>query len=1024
MAEAPPSPVAAAETPPAPRNRSPRKRRWGRWVGLGVTALLVVLIVAVLLLPTLLSTGPGRGVVVNAINGTIRGTVEMSGLSLSWFGGQSMRDVTLRDPEGGVVATVASIEAPDVRLLPAAMGSMRFGTIRVNGPDVQIRQEPGQPTNLERAIEMRTPSTEPTDLSGLGITLEVAAGRVVYESPGLEPVELSDLNATVAAPTLADIAVKLESVLSQGAEAGRLAADLRITDAVADGQLQLARAGVEGTADVINLPLTPVDRLAQQEGKLVGLLGESLTANLTAEGGVDALSATLSARSPRLQRLDATLATEQGQLRAREAQVALEVTPEAYAAWAGEGGGTLEQPFVLRVNVPLLTVPREGDAMRFDRARVEANVEADAILLTLPAAESDGEAAAPRTMAVRGLRLDADSEAVGERLGAVLTGTAEYGGESGPIDARAEVRNLLSETLPLAATVTAQAFPVALADAFAGQGGKLTATLGETLDARVNVSQPPGQPLAFDGTVTSTGITGPFAGTYADDGAVALRTPEPMNVRVTPAAFRAWVGTAEAPPVVVPAEAMELAMRLDAAYAPLPPAEGAPADAPARVDPERTRVSLELTTPRAVLENTTSGERYAVEQLRLAANGQDLREVLEVVANMRVSRDGSQTPAATEGDARGGALASTTRVHGVVAGDGTLQPGRAAFTTETNAREIPSAIIDSAAGQDGQLALLLGPTTTAAITGAFEPDRGGNLDIALRSANVRGRIPATIDPQMNVTIPQAVLDVNVTPEVSQAMLRNINPLLGSAVAAEAPLRLTMSDATFALPTGGEGVDWSGVSANARLTSKGLTLSRSGAVGQLLGLLAMTGRNVNVAESYLVDISDLPLRVQEGVLSYRDLGLRLGDFSLSFGGDVNLGTSSYDLRMAFGQDFPVRQLRGVAIPISGSPDQPVFSRDAMQKALVGAAAGGLLENVLRGRDRDEEPARGDQPIGQPPTREPQNRPDTPADGSTGQDPPRPGIGGLLDLLQQERERRERGQVTPPDEPQGQAPPPQR
>src|SRR5690606_15488406 len=97
----------------------------------------IVLIVVVLLLPTLLSTGPGRNLVVGTVNSTIRGTLDIADLSLSWFGGQSLRDVTLRDPQGDVVATVASVEAPDVGLLPVAFGSRDFGVVRIQQPDLQ-----------------------------------------------------------------------------------------------------------------------------------------------------------------------------------------------------------------------------------------------------------------------------------------------------------------------------------------------------------------------------------------------------------------------------------------------------------------------------------------------------------------------------------------------------------------------------------------------------------------------------------------------------------------------------------------------------------------------------------------------------------------------------------------------------------------------------------------------------------------------------------------------------------------------
>src|SRR5438067_1917693 len=66
---------------PAPKRR--RRRRWP-WVLLG---LLVLLLLVVLLLPSLLSMGWARSVVVGQVNKNLNGQVEIGDWSLGWGSG-------------------------------------------------------------------------------------------------------------------------------------------------------------------------------------------------------------------------------------------------------------------------------------------------------------------------------------------------------------------------------------------------------------------------------------------------------------------------------------------------------------------------------------------------------------------------------------------------------------------------------------------------------------------------------------------------------------------------------------------------------------------------------------------------------------------------------------------------------------------------------------------------------------------------------------------------------------------------
>jgi hypothetical protein len=87
MADSPVSPG------PSPHRRH---RRWWK-VPLALVAL-VILLVAVL--PTFISWGLGRGMILSTIEGSINGKVGLSGLSVGWFSPLNVQGFTVTDAEG------------------------------------------------------------------------------------------------------------------------------------------------------------------------------------------------------------------------------------------------------------------------------------------------------------------------------------------------------------------------------------------------------------------------------------------------------------------------------------------------------------------------------------------------------------------------------------------------------------------------------------------------------------------------------------------------------------------------------------------------------------------------------------------------------------------------------------------------------------------------------------------------------------------------------------------------------------
>ena len=115
----------------------PAARRRPRWLTYGLVALPSALVLMVVLFPAFLSTALGRGVIEGAINDTVRGSVTIDALSLSWLGGQSVRGVEILDPTGNRVGRLEELST-ELTLLEAIQRKLSLGQTLVRGLSADV----------------------------------------------------------------------------------------------------------------------------------------------------------------------------------------------------------------------------------------------------------------------------------------------------------------------------------------------------------------------------------------------------------------------------------------------------------------------------------------------------------------------------------------------------------------------------------------------------------------------------------------------------------------------------------------------------------------------------------------------------------------------------------------------------------------------------------------------------------------------------------------------------------------------
>jgi hypothetical protein len=121
----------------APQVPPRKRRRWLLWISAGAVAAVALLVV---FLPAIISSPLFRGVITDAVAAQVNGKVTIGGVSLSWFGPQSVENVSIVGDDGkSSVQVSASLRASvfdllgDLRDLDATASGKVAGAIAADG---------------------------------------------------------------------------------------------------------------------------------------------------------------------------------------------------------------------------------------------------------------------------------------------------------------------------------------------------------------------------------------------------------------------------------------------------------------------------------------------------------------------------------------------------------------------------------------------------------------------------------------------------------------------------------------------------------------------------------------------------------------------------------------------------------------------------------------------------------------------------------------------------------------------------
>ena len=117
-------------------NLSPRKSK-KKWIFGVIGAVVILIVLMVALLPVYISSAGGRQMVVDKVNQSVDGKLSIADLSMGWFSGITLTDVSFADNKGGVSATVKHFSTQP-HYSSIIFGDLSFGETVIDEPVIKI----------------------------------------------------------------------------------------------------------------------------------------------------------------------------------------------------------------------------------------------------------------------------------------------------------------------------------------------------------------------------------------------------------------------------------------------------------------------------------------------------------------------------------------------------------------------------------------------------------------------------------------------------------------------------------------------------------------------------------------------------------------------------------------------------------------------------------------------------------------------------------------------------------------------
>ncbi len=253
-----------------------------------IVAVAFVLLL-VLVIPVYLSSESGKRFVVGKINRSISGRVQVGDLSMGWFKGIRVKDLSFEDDTGTTSAKVKEISTRP-HYVPLLLGVVSLGETLIDEPQVVINVSQGKDKTLKPIVPAEKKTAESKRKAGglalAKIDLTVKGGSLTIKAPennGVKSLKISNIESKVDLNPLGkkstfDVAL----AIAGGQTKSKITANGNLTPAAKRSWTLKGTSG-DFTIKVDNLDLEtlgPLFALAGRDIDAAGILNGDITARI------------------------------------------------------------------------------------------------------------------------------------------------------------------------------------------------------------------------------------------------------------------------------------------------------------------------------------------------------------------------------------------------------------------------------------------------------------------------------------------------------------------------------------------------------------------------------------------------------------------------------------------------------------------------------------------------------------------------------------------------------------------------
>ncbi len=160
--------------------------------------IVVLILLALLLAPALVSSGKGNRLILSKINNSIDGKIDFAGLSMGWFKGIKIADFSFKDNAGQISVQVKEL-ATEPHYGSILAGNLSFGQTTVDAPRVQINlKEQKTPSVASKKEQQKVPvKTKDKEIS-LAMDVDVKDGNLKITDLQSRTLEVSQINSKMS----------------------------------------------------------------------------------------------------------------------------------------------------------------------------------------------------------------------------------------------------------------------------------------------------------------------------------------------------------------------------------------------------------------------------------------------------------------------------------------------------------------------------------------------------------------------------------------------------------------------------------------------------------------------------------------------------------------------------------------------------------------------------------------------------------------------------------------------------------